>query len=200
VAVELKDVENLLDQRRKNPRRVVGLIILMAIVSGLTIVGATALEELTRDVLAGYKHSPQPATGGTEGSESFALKGPSSANIGINLGKEYPLKNTENSNGLRILNLSKDFKEDTNLKTSLDLSNTFCYLGEVRGPLTGQEGADLEIQNDETSGEPIYMLYLYGNQTTSGVVRVSCVKILSPPPGHLLRDLWRSLWFEKKMG
>ena len=92
--MELKDVEDLLDQRRKNPRRVAGLVILMAVVSGLTIVGATVLEELTRDALAGYKHSPQPATGGTKGSESFALNGPSSANIGINLGKEYPLRKT----------------------------------------------------------------------------------------------------------
>jgi hypothetical protein len=190
--VDIKDVEDLLERRRKNPGRFLGLLLVMAIVSILTIVSAGFLDEFGKDLYSGFRRSAAPTAGG-EGAESYALKGSSGAKIGVNLGKEYPLKNLTPTPGVRILNLSRDFREDPNLKADIHLSDTFCYLGEIRGPLTGQEGADLEIQNDEETKELVYMLYLYGNQNSSGVVRVSCVKLLSEPSHHFFSDLWQRL-------
>jgi hypothetical protein len=96
--------------------------------------------------------------------------------IEINLGKEYALRDHAGE----VLNLSEDFQKDPGLKTAIDITNTFCYLGEVRGPLNGADGADLELQND-SSGKVTYFVHFFASSSSAGVVRISCVKV-SPPP------------------
>jgi hypothetical protein len=92
--------------------------------------------------------------------------------IEINLGKEYALSNYAGT----VLNLSEDFEKDPGLKTAIDITDAFCYLGEVRGPLNGADGADLELQND-TSGKEAYFIHFFGSNSSAGVVRISCLKI-----------------------